>query len=207
MSTEGIAIFISILALLVSAFNSYFQFFHKSKKIIASILNCSPTLDGYLSVKIAYSNPGNREAVLEIVTLVAPSKENLIRINENPDTNIENGYKNLLDCNSDIIGHTEPNSDIPKLLKPGEMFLIEMRVPFVLKEYLRKHDLEDKKIKRMPVGVSFKLIDYDGKERNTFLTACAEILINNNKNIDMIRCMHKSINICTHPLKIVPPTY
>jgi len=203
---KALPIVISVIALLVSVFNSYFQFFYKSKKIMASILNCSPTSDGYLSMKIALSNPGNREAIFETATLVAPSRENLIRINEDPDASINNGYNNKLNTDSNFINQTAPNSELPRLLKPGEMFLTDIRASFDIKEYLQKNYLTDKNIKKIPVGISFKLIDYDGQEKNTFITACAEILINNNR-IDMIRCMRKAIDICSHALKIVPPKY
>ena len=76
---------------------------------MASTLVCSPNSDGHLSVKIAISNPGNRPAILEDAILTVPDKENLERINKDPDASIENGYKGMLNVNCDRIDPTAHN--------------------------------------------------------------------------------------------------
>lgn len=195
-----IALLLALYGAIVSTVNSYYQFFYVSHKVRATVLECRPNIDGSLSMKIVFSNLGNKEMILESAQMQIPSKDNLLKINDSDS--LENGYNGKLNYEADGMNPRISNKYFPKLLKPGDLYLVEIIEPFNTIEYFHKHHL--KNIKKVPLGVHFRSINSRGQKLYTAIFAFSEINILNDEKIDYIRTISKSIDISEDNMVLLP---
>ncbi len=166
-----------------------------STKIIASILALSPST-GFLTMKISFTNDGNIDYQIDTAYMITMDRNSLLMINEsNMDLgDIYNNINNMLnhDKISILESTIQQKPNFPKLLKPGDLWVSELKEPFDLKNYFEEHNLIN--IKRMPIGVMVRIIDYKGTIRFAWFYN-SEIVVREDGENYIIRTIHKPIEL------------
>jgi hypothetical protein len=156
-------------------------------KIILSMQNCS-YLEGHLYMKFSLCNDGYKSFTLETITIITTPKEHLLRI-QNPSVCLENNYNNILSNEfiSEISQQPVPERNL--MYNPDDTDIIELKELFNLKQYLIANNIEH--IKKMPLGLIMRVMDYKGLSYFIYYYPCCEIYIGEDREMSGSHIIHK----------------
>ena len=149
-----------------------------------------------LTIDTSFQNNSTKDFIIDNIIMKIPGNDKLKAL-EKEDTifNDFNGKAKVgIVSGHDVFGRDtkivsghgvgSEKNELPKIIKPNELFPIQVTILFNVKNFIENQKLAN--ITNIPIGLEVRLIDYKGQTKEFLIYAVAQLIIEHDNRIESI---------------------